>query len=1182
MKIGGLDFPRPILDALRDDKLVVFAGAGVSMGKPASLPSFKKLAMAIARGTGEESKENEPEDRFLGRLEHKGVEVHKIAVGELKKNRYGKIPKPTDLHRDLLRLYTTRGSPRIVTTNFDLLFETGAKGLFKSEPEIYKAPTLPMGRECDGIVHVHGTLDRPNGMVLTDKDFGRAYLTDGWALRFLVELFQSFTVLFVGYSHSDTIMNYLARALPVEQAESRFALASDDDDSQWQFLGIKPIRYTQSPHDKHCALYAGVSGLADCASRSILDWQREITEIAEKPPPLVEEEIDLIEEALRDATKTRFFIAAANSIEWVDWLDKRHHLANLFGSSNLSERDVLLVEWLAKKFTRRHPEELFLLIGRRHMRLHPKFWDALCQSISSNDETPCDADTLSRWVSLILVTAPAQSDKVYLLSRLGKHCVKNELLDRVVDVFDAMAASQLMVKRGFSWPDAEEEEQGPPLDVECAPVDNHYAINELWTSGLKPNLDRIAEPLLATVIGCLTAQHRTLSAWQVAARDWCPVSYDRSAIEPHEQDEEYHRAVDVLIDSARDSLEWLASNQPGKAVHWCDRLAGEESPLLRRLAVHTLSIRNDLNANEKIGWLLACMDLYDHTAHHELFVFLRKTYPKADQQHRMAVINAVQAYRTPEQKDKDTETITAYRHFTWLDWLHKSAPDCSLATEALNDVLSRYPEFQPSDRPDLTHWTSSVHGGHQSPWTVDELLSKSAEEWAEKLLLFQDSGIHELDRLGLNFAVSDAAKKDFNWGLHLADALAAKGAWETDLWDTLIQGWSESVLDQAGTCEVLKRLERNELHEKNSRPIAEFLFKGVKDDGPIHTYALIPDANNIAASLWNQVDSNESPPVDFKRWLTKAINHTAGILANYWLHCIQCWRSQQNPKPQSLNKDYNAALTTIVRDDTVAGRLGRSVLAGNLTFLIGVDREWTQTHLIPLLTKNHQSEDYQAVWDGFLQGRLCPVVAELAGGAFLDAVSRIESEFIGEGQKLFVQRFVDMISNFVESPFDVWIPRFFDYAHECARHAFALHIGVRLSEMAGVQQQEWWERWLRQYWANRLNGVPKGLNGVEVESMLRWLPNLEPVFAEAVELAVRMPTENAKHSVELLYRIRKGDLCESHPESVAKLLLYLEGINSESYARTEERELIGILREADIPSELRLKLEELAARRGIA
>ena len=41
MKLGAIDFDDRILDALRDDKLVVFAGAGVSMGPPSNLPNFK-------------------------------------------------------------------------------------------------------------------------------------------------------------------------------------------------------------------------------------------------------------------------------------------------------------------------------------------------------------------------------------------------------------------------------------------------------------------------------------------------------------------------------------------------------------------------------------------------------------------------------------------------------------------------------------------------------------------------------------------------------------------------------------------------------------------------------------------------------------------------------------------------------------------------------------------------------------------------------------------------------------------------------------------------------------------------------------------------------------------------------------------------------------------------------------
>ena len=53
MKIAEIDFPSPLLSALRDGELVIFAGAGVSMGEPACLPSFKELAEKIAQGTGE-------------------------------------------------------------------------------------------------------------------------------------------------------------------------------------------------------------------------------------------------------------------------------------------------------------------------------------------------------------------------------------------------------------------------------------------------------------------------------------------------------------------------------------------------------------------------------------------------------------------------------------------------------------------------------------------------------------------------------------------------------------------------------------------------------------------------------------------------------------------------------------------------------------------------------------------------------------------------------------------------------------------------------------------------------------------------------------------------------------------------------------------------------------------------
>jgi hypothetical protein len=209
MKIAGIELPELLLASLRDGRLVIFAGAGVSIGPPAHLPDFKRLTELIAAGTGEAIQDGEPEDRFLGRLRFDGVDVHSRAAEILSRDE----PSPTSLHRDLLRLYPDIDQVRVVTTNFDLLFEKAAQET-QGSPDRYVAPALPLGDKFRGIVHVHGAVSRPEQMVLTDADFGRAYLTEGWARRFLVNLFRHFTVLFIGYRHSDTIVNYLGRALP--------------------------------------------------------------------------------------------------------------------------------------------------------------------------------------------------------------------------------------------------------------------------------------------------------------------------------------------------------------------------------------------------------------------------------------------------------------------------------------------------------------------------------------------------------------------------------------------------------------------------------------------------------------------------------------------------------------------------------------------------------------------------------------------------------------------------------------------------------------------------------------------------------------------------------------------------------------------------------------------------------
>ena len=303
MMMGEIDFPLPVLDALKNNQLVIFAGAGVSLPQPAGLPTFKQLAESLALESGEIIGKNEPEDHFLGRLAHKGQKVHTRTVNILRKN----DPKPSCLHQDLTALYRNPAHLRIVTTNFDTLFEEAAKERFGAEQEIFRAPALPLGRHFNGIIHIHGSVDKPEDMILTDADFGRAYLTDGWAKNFLLDLFKAFTVLFIGYGHKDTVINYLARALPVDQTKPRLVLTDKSERNKWDILGIEPIIFPKSDQDDYRSLYEGIAKLSKYSTRGVLDWKNDITRIATNPPSLDQEEMDLVENALSDSTHTRFF-----------------------------------------------------------------------------------------------------------------------------------------------------------------------------------------------------------------------------------------------------------------------------------------------------------------------------------------------------------------------------------------------------------------------------------------------------------------------------------------------------------------------------------------------------------------------------------------------------------------------------------------------------------------------------------------------------------------------------------------------------------------------------------------------------------------------------------------------------------------------------------------------------------
>ena len=1182
MKTSGIDFPARLLSDLRDGNLVIFAGAGVSMGDPSRLYDFNQLALRVAEGTGTIPADGEPEDRFLGRLEQQNVNVHARVAQVLRVNSCGDTPQPNSLHTDLLRLFGQTAPVRLVTTNFDLLFRDGSQQLSTSPPELFRAPALPLGDEFDGIVHIHGAIDHPSSMVLTDADFGRAYLTQGWARRFLLQLFRSSSVLFVGYRHQDTVMNYLSRALPPDDRWRRFALVRSDKPAteHWTRLRIQPIFFPKSPGDGYIHLYDGIHAFAGYATLGVLGWQHRIGTLAAQPPPLGEKDADLIDEALRDPARTRFFTRVATDPSWLQWLDQRGHLDVLFESAELPEHKLELAEWVSKSFSRKCPHELFLLTARHHTRLHPSFWYKLARCIGSKDGTPLSDDDLARWTSLLLTTATVPLDELELF-RLTKRCAERGLFHHVVAIFDAMIAPRLVLMQHSSWTPEIDRHPSPRTDVllDVATASRHF-FERLWREAIVPRLEPLASPLLSRVTARLRDRHRTHLDWKKTDRTYDFDSSRRYAIEQHEKDE-FRQPADPIVDAARDCLEHLASSDSGIVARWCEDFATSTVPLLRRLTAHALSVRQDLSPDAKCAWLLGRMDIHDPASHHEMFRVIRQIYPELSDADRSTLIEAIRVYRYPG--DEHAQLRTAARHFDWFEWLNRDAPDCPFLARELEAIKAQFPQLQPSEHPDLTHYVSQVvRIDDKTPWTVERILSRPADQWVHDFLTFAPTDPLGPSRNGLLLSIEEAATREYSWGITLSDALVDKTQWESDLWAALLRAWSKSELTNEQRLEVLTRLNEPELRQAHIYPIADFLCESHKPSRDLRLDESLDTANELALDMWDRLAHTVYDTERFKDWLTQAINHPAGNLAQFWIFSLWMTRNSQDPVPTSLTGHYLTALSRIAGDATIIGTLGRTVLCRGFAFLLEADDTWTTDHLLPLFHVEAGQPDSTAAWCGYLYGNNTSIIAIEAMKPMLFAAAG--GLHTGFNDEILTERFIEAYTFtlffYIEDPLPQWIPRLLQNTEEDKLHLFATYVLYNLRQIDGPQRLACWDRWLKRYWKARLQGVPRPLSAEEIDTMLTWIPLLEIKFSQAIDIAIQMPQMNLTTGF-VLDEIVEANFHDTHPEPVAKLMGYLRHCRISPTAWQEAAPAIHQLLESDIPDPLKTSLREILAELGI-
>ncbi len=1129
-RLGNLDFDDRILDAIKESRLVVFAGAGVSMGPPSNLDNFWQLAEKIACHTG--LTPSHPFDRFLGVLQHQGVAVHQRA-GELLSPEGS---APNVLHRDLIRLFGAVDRIKLVTTNFDLHFETAAEEVYGSSPEVYRAPALPLGYSFHGIVHVHGALPHASSFVLTDADFGRAYLTEGWARRFLLDVFRTHTVMFVGYSHDDVVMNYLARALPAGVSVSRYALT--ETDGNWNLLGVQPIRFVKGEGaEAFLELYQGVEKLAEQVARGALDWQARLRELVGFAPPVDPESVSEIEQSLRDVSTCRLFTDVARDVSWPKWLDVRKHLDALFRPGDLTESEGQLAAWLAKHYAIEHFDECFDLIAGHDLKLNPELWYAVGRELGVERIKPIEAATLRRWILLLLESAPEKADR-HVFMWLAERCGALGLVDEALSLFLQMCVHKFDLKRSYGWRESEGDEEHSDLTAECSLQTDHWSLNKVYRDEIQPHLVTLAQPLLSGVLHRLERMHADSTAWSGSQDDWDSMSYRRSAIELHEQDR-YPEASDVLIDAARDALDWLAANRPELLDAQIEYLSTSRIPLLRRLAVHAVASHPGKSADERLAWAQLRVGPSSFAEHHEVHRLAALNYPAATDPARQALIDAIVA--TPfSDTDKRSSQDRAQRfQFDWLSWLLVAKPDCLLAATVLSPIRGKFPQWIVSEHPDLTHWVTSAEWvGSMSPWSTEQLVSQPPSEQLDALLQFRGSDLVGPSREGLLSAVRDATKADPDWGFQLIAALEQRELWSSDLWSATLRGFQDAELDNTQWIRLLNAVARSDLHTEHARDISDVLLRLVKNVGAPFAPTLLATANPIAESLWTAVHQDDD--ADFASdWVTRAINRPGGVLVQYWVAALSLSLKGSARADWTMPDYYRERFTEAIHDATPKGAHARCLLASQAAFLFRLDEGWVREHLLPLF-QQAESQIFAQAWHGFLAwGRLYPPLVEALLPAFLTAVARAPAE-LPEYRARLIECYAALCVFYVEDPLQQLLPNLFQNGTEEDRITFASQIEQILRQLDAPGIHKLWEDWLLRYWEERLRGVLAPLAPAECREMVEWLPHLGEHFPTGVRLATSMPTlpPGPNHA---LFELRTSDLVTRFQESTAQLLIYLTG-----------------------------------------
>ena len=1157
-RIGGIDYPDEVIRALLERRLVVFAGAGVSMACPSHLPNFDGLIKEFEHQTGRCRLDGESYDQYLGRndIEH-GVNVHGVVKRRLNQG----VPRPNANHMNLLRLFGSADDVRLVTTNFDHMFEQ-ACGPLGWSIESFVAPLLPTATDFKGIVHLHGSLEDHERMVLTDTDLGRAYLSEGWASRFLSELVRRYTVLFVGYSSRDLMPRYLLSAIRDASAGKLYMLHPSGEEQIARQIGIHPIPYGPDSTVDHSVLTASVARLGTLFSQDLDEWRLTIESTVTRANPIEHSDEEVIRIALRAPSTTRYFVNAADGISWVEWLGENGYLTSVFTAGEQPQSVQFLSHLVARQCIRDDPAYLLSLIERHRFVMSDHLWQELVFAIRENEMSEV---SLAQWLT-ILLQQPIEHMDGFGLSVLADVCADRGDAEALLILYKFLVKPRWDGSPpGWSGFDEYVKITEDTVDQSGGSLALHHCANMLDTQDAS-----ILKEALEIGIRSFERRHKLLQVWGKSTDDYDPWStvYDPMN-RPDDQGEP--EGFDLLCLVTRQQIHSVINSGDDYADDLVRRLVTSSAPILRRLAVDAVRVREDMDAETKAEWLMEQSRVVDRELVSEVSRLLEQVFRglSADTQSRL--VDWLMSGEECQTRQADDVLRSKAR---WIKLLDSANPNSHAVAREIENLKRQDPDVLANRYPERDF--GIIEAGridHPKPFTVEELLSKRAADWLEELTAWRYPGqwLWSEERLGLQNTVKLACEQDFDWSLELATQLADMCETVSDLWVPLFQAWCSEGASVSDWTSVLRLAMELVERDDTSVEIAHMLTKFAREGTKIDDFEI---AGGLATMLWRVHDSNvERFNYDY---VVASLNTVAGRVPEYWALLAHRVVASELPQPVFV-PDGMQWLSRLARSSSEAAAVAKVTVGCRLDVFLQLDREWATTDLLPMFGACDLG--FACAWEGFLlsfrhTGWIPDELFAFIGHALRNR-ARIHARFTGNMTHLVAF----LCCNRIDTDNDEFVRTIFDTSKDTDHlkrdiHDFTSGLRTCMQAADAERQKIIWDSWLKEYLSGRRNGLPAGLVEGEVWQLLRIIPIMLPAVREIVDVLINFPVDrSARNNFGSIFH--KVDV-EDFPKEYAKLMLYFDQYELDHWQWDLNKEHVNkLIANEAVPLDQRKQLQEL-------